>query len=81
MTEDLPVTSRNIQDIRRGDIVTFVPEARANRVRVLVDAVTVGNVGLAFIHGVRCTAEGAIDSQARRQAWPVRSGATVEVSA
>lgn len=66
--------------IRKGDVIRFIPEARTNRVTVLVDAVTT-TPSLVMIHGVRCDASGIVDSQARSHAWAVRPDVDVDVVA
>jgi hypothetical protein len=67
-----------ISEVRRGDVVRFHPENSRYRVMVLVDSVSfIGRHS--FIHGIRSTAEGIVDSQSRRHAWPFALDGKVEV--
>lgn len=73
-------TATPVENVRRGDAVRFTPFTRRNRVCVVVDAVTTTPSGaLVMVHGVRLNANGHVDSQSRPHAWPVESGAVVEV--
>lgn len=74
------MTTTPVARVSRGNVVRFTPEGRTNRVHVMVDAVTFTG-SMTFVHGVRCTPEGVMDSQARPNAWPVRADARVEVTA
>jgi hypothetical protein len=58
------------ETIRSGEIFTFVPFNRTNRISVIVDTVTTTG-SMVFVHGIRCNSEGCIDSQAQRHAWPI----------
>lgn len=69
-----------VSDIKRGDVVRFVPEARRNRVTLLVESVLDPELtDLVFIYGVRCTSEGVLDSQALFHSYPLRRTDAVEV--
>ncbi len=66
------------QSLRRGDLASFVPVGRRNRISIIVDCLTTHGTRV-FVHGIRCNAEGAIDSQSRRHAWLVESTTQVRV--